>query len=44
MCLIECLILYIHLYLSGVWLGVNLRTYTKHVCVEKGLDYILNIC
>ena len=30
MCSIWCLVLNKHLYLSGVWLGVNLRLYTKN--------------
>ena len=30
------------LYLSGVWLGVDLRTDTRKApCVYKGLDYVL---
>ena len=32
------------LYLSGVWLGVNLRMDTKKVtCLEKKLDCVLKI-
>ena len=38
------LILNGHLYLSDVWLGVNLRIDTKETCVDMGLDYMLKIC
>ena len=40
-CLTQWLILIGHLYLSGVWLGVNLRTNTQNTYVEKRLDYML---
>jgi hypothetical protein len=30
--------------LSSVWLVVNLRMDTRKICVEKRLDYMLNIC
>ena len=33
MCLIWLLILFIHLYLSGMWLGVAPRIGTKKTCV-----------
>ena len=42
MCLILCLVLNKHLYLGGVWLGLNLRINTKKTCVETRLDYVLN--
>ena len=35
MCIPRCLVLKEHLYLSGEWLGVDLRTDTKTTCVEK---------
>jgi hypothetical protein len=40
----QYLILKGHLYLSSVWLVVNLRMDTRKICVEKRLDYMLNIC
>ena len=42
MCLIQLLILIGHLYLIGVWLGVNLRTDNKKTCVQKALAYAQN--
>ena len=39
MCLIQCLIFNAHLYLSGVWLGVNLKVDNEKTCVAKRLDY-----
>jgi hypothetical protein len=41
MYLIQLLILIGHLYLSGMWLGVVLRTNAKKTCVQKRLDYML---
>ena len=32
------------LYLSGVWLGMDLRMDTKTTCVKKSLDNMLRIC
>ena len=32
------------LYLSGVWLGVDLRMETAKARVKKELNYVLNIC
>ena len=31
-------------YLSGIWLGVNLRTDTNETCVKKRMDYVLRTC
>ena len=33
-----------HLYLSGVWLSVDLRTDTKKSCIGKRSDYLLKCC
>lgn len=41
MCQIQCVILYKHLYLSVVWLALNLCVDTKRTHVEKRLDYVL---
>ena len=30
-----------YMYVSGLWLGVNLRTDTKRTCVHKRLDFVL---
>ena len=38
------LILYGHLYLDDVWIGVNLRMDTKKICVYKRLHHVLKIC
>ena len=32
-----------HLYLSGTWLGMDLRTSTKKTCVKNRLTYLLKI-
>jgi hypothetical protein len=29
-----------YVYVSGMWLGVNLRTNTKRTCVHKRLDFV----
>lgn len=44
MCLIRCLILNGHMYLSGVLLGMNLRPNTTKTCVKKRLDYVFTMC
>ena len=44
MILIRLVILIAHLYSSGVWLGLNLRTDIKKTCLMNILDYILKIC
>ena len=43
MCLIQLLILIGQLNLSGMWLGVALRTDAKKTCVQKRLDHMLKI-
>ena len=35
MCLMDFLISIGHLFLNGVWVGVNLKTNTKSTCVER---------
>ena len=32
-----------HLYLSGVCLGVHLKTWTKKKCVEEKLDHVFKV-
>ena len=44
MCIIWVVTLNNHLYLSGVWLGVNLRTDIKSTCIKKRLDDDLKVC
>ena len=41
MSLIELLILIEHLYLSGMWFGVALRTDSKKTRVQKRVDFAL---
>jgi hypothetical protein len=43
MCLIWCMILNKHLYLSNKWLDVNLRTNTKKAWVKTRSNYVLII-
>ena len=40
MCWIQLVVLFKHLYLSGVWFGLVIRTYTKMTCVWKRLDCV----
>ena len=42
--MIRCLILNMHLCVSDIWLGVNLRMDTKKTRVEKRLEYMLKNC
>ena len=45
MCLNQTQQLAGHLYLSGVWYGMDLRIGTKKIkCGQKRLDYVLNLC
>ena len=43
MCLIQCLVLNEHLYLSVIDLDVNLKSDTKKTLVKKRLNYVLNL-